>query len=365
MKITEIEAIPVRLPVRYPVPPAGFGSRDWTGVDVLIVRVATAEGITGYGEAFGYDAVPATRAALETLVTPLAVGEDATDIAGLLGRLQRKLQYYGRYGITIFALSGLDIALWDIAGKVAGLPLHRLLGGAPRRSLDAYACLPRYGDAGALRELIARDVAEGYRYVKIHEDTLPEIAAAREAAGDGVGLMVDVNSAWEPRVAIERLAAMEPYGLHWIEEPVWPPEDYPGLASVRRRAAIPITSGENACTSWDFRAMFAAGAVDYAQPSITKVGGVTEFRRVATLAGHAEVPLAPHSPFFGPGFIATLQVMAALVPEAPVEHLRRIFDHPLYATALDAHDGRLAVPQGPGLGIDPDLEVVERFRTDR
>ena len=111
--------------------------------------------------------------------------------------------------------------------------------------------------------------------------------------------------------------------------------------------------------------MFAAGAVDYAQPSITKVGGVTEFRRIATLAREANVALAPHSPFFGPGFVATVQVAAAFAPQAPVEHSRRIFDRKLYPTAYDAHHGRLSVPQGPGLGVDPDMDVVERCRTDR
>ena len=365
MRITEIEAIPVCLPVRYPATPAGFGSLDWSAVDMLIVRVATDEGITGYGEAFGFDAVPATHTALETLVAPLAVGEDVADIAALMERLQRKLHYFGRYGVTLFALSGLDIALWDIAGKAAGLPLHRLLGAAQTDELDAYASLPRYADVGALRELVHEDVSSGYRQVKIHEDTLPEIAAAREAAGADVGLMVDVNSAWESHIAAERLAAMARFDLHWIEEPVWPPENFHGLAEVRRHAPMPITAGENACTAWEFRAMLAAGAVDYAQPSITKVGGVTEFRHIERLADEAGVALAPHSPFSGPGFIATLQVTAALAPQAAVEHSRRIFDQPLYASACDAHGGRLAVPQGPGLGVDPDMDVIGRFRTDR
>ena len=365
MRITEVEAIPVRLPVRYPARPAGFGSADWTAVDVLIVKVVTDEGVTGYGEAFGYDCVAATKTVIDTLVAPLAVGEDAGDIAGLMDRIQRKLQYYGRYGITIFALSGLDIALWDIRGKTAGMPLHRLLGGASCIELDAYACLPRYGDAGALRELVTNDVAEGYRSVKIHEEGLPEIAAAREAAGDEIDLMVDVNCAWEPQVARERLKAMEPYRPAWIEEPVWPPENYHGLAEVRRATTIAVTSGENACTSWEFRAMLAAGAVDFVQPSLPKVGGITEFCRIATLTHDAEVGMAPHSPFFGPAFIATLHATAALAPGAPVEHSRRIFEHKLYATALDASNGRLAVPQGPGLGVDPDPEIVERFRVDR
>lgn len=127
---------------------------------------------------------------------------------------------------------------------------------------------------------------------------------------------------------------------------------------------MPLTSGENACTSWEFRAMFEAGAVDYAQPSVTKVGGVTEFLGVVDLARDHGVALAPHSPFFGPGFIASLHLVAALAPGASVEHSRRILDASFYGSAFVARGGKVTVPQGPGLGIDPDPDVIRICRLD-
>jgi L-alanine-DL-glutamate epimerase-like enolase superfamily enzyme len=365
MKITSVEAIPVALPFHHGGPPTGFGGETWTTLDYLLIKVETDAGLTGWGEAFGYNCIPATKTAVETLIAPQVMGRDATAIGPLMDELQLKLHLFGRYGITMFALSGLDIALWDLAGKAAGLPLHRLLGGAGRESVPAYASLLKYGDAHLVARLTAEALETGYRFIKLHEATVEPVSAARAAAGDDIPIMLDVNCIWSPKEAARMADALADQQLHWLEEPLWPPENVDALADLRLAADTPIASGENACTAWQFAAMFEAEAVDYAQPSVTKVGGITEFRKVQTLAELANVSVAPHSPYFGPGFLATLHLVACDLGIESIERFYVTLDESLYGRALDPVGGNISVPRGPGLGLDPDPAVIERLRTDR
>lgn len=364
MKITAVEAIPVKLPFTHGGPPTGFGGTEWTDLSYLLVKVETDAGITGFGEAFGYNIIPATKTAIETLVAPQVIGRDATRISALMDELFVNFHIFGRYGVTVFALSGLDIALWDIAGKAAGLPLHRLLGGARSTELKAYASLLKYKDPEIVAGLAGKARDEGYEYIKLHETTVPPVAAARDALGPDVPIMLDVNCAWSPKEADEMAAALSPSNLHWLEEPIWPPENYAALANLRAHHGVRVASGENACTAWQFAEMVRAGAVDYAQPSVTKVGGISEFRKVATLAATANVNLAPHSPYFGPGFLATLHLIATTPGIEAIERFYVDLGANLYGTAYDPVDGRIAVPDGPGLGMDPDPDVIENYRDD-
>lgn len=363
MRITGVEAIPLRIPVSLSHPPLAFGTMFTNSVDVLLVRIDTDEGVSGFGEAFGYDAVPTTKVALDTLVTPLLLGRDPRSIRSLVSEVQRALQYYGRYGIVMFALSGVDLALWDLAGKVAGQPLHQLFGGSAREAVPAYACLPRFGDPSVVAEQTREAVRLGYRQVKLHEDRASEIAAARRAAGDDVAIMVDVNCAWTPEDAIARIGEFRAYDIAWIEEPVWPPENFHGLRRVREATGATVAAGENASTAWEFRAMFEARAVNLAQPSVTKVGGITEFAKIVELAELHNVGLAPHSPVYGPGFLAALQLAVAFDIPTPIEYSIRGLEGRLYGDAVEPANGQIRIPQGLGLGPDPDPEVIRRYRT--
>ena len=197
--------------------------------------------------------------------------------------IERVLHGIGRNGPVLYALSGIDIALWDIAGKAAGLPLYRLLGGSARADLPAYASLLRYGEAGAVAHYTSQALERGYRHIKLHEITVPEVKAARDVTGPAVPIMLDTNCPWTVPQAIEMARRLAPLDLHWLEEPVWPPENLAGLAEVRGRGGIPTAAGENYGTAWEFRRAFEAGAITYAQPSVTKIGGVTEMRRVMSL----------------------------------------------------------------------------------
>ena len=363
MKITRVETRVLNLPMlvdRDATPM--LGGRARTSIDMLLVRVDTDAGITGWGEAFGHRIFPATRAAIDTLLGPMIVGREASQIGAITDDLQRALHGVGRGGPTIYALSGLDIALWDIAGKAAGLPLYKLLGGSRTEDLPAYASLLRYGNAKAVARYTEQALQRGYRHVKIHEITLPEIKAARDVAGPGIPLMVDTNCPWTVPEAIAMAKAMAPLDVHWLEEPVWPPENLAGLAEVRARGGLSTAAGENYGTAWDFRRAFEAGALTYAQPSVTKIGGVTEMRRVMTLAESFGVTVVPHSAYFGPGLLASIHCIAAMPGGSLVERFYCDFaDNPL-GEAIHPRNGRIAVPQGPGLGLDPDPRVLEGAR---
>lgn len=361
MTIRSVTAIALNLPFEIGGPKPLFAGKP-RNMDILLVRVETDRGSVGWGEAFGYAVWPATRVALETLVAPLAVGRDESDIAGLLADLQKKLHLVGRTGPVIYALSGLDIALWDIAGKAQGKSVAELLGGAKSASLPVYASLMRYNDPALVARNAAAAAARGYAVIKVHETGVAEVRAAREAVGPNVKLIMDANCHWTVDGALAAAQQLREFDLLWFEEPVFPPEDHAGLARVRRDGGLRIAAGENALSATDFRAMFAAGAVDYAQPSVTKIGGITEFVRVAQAAREYDVTLIPHSPYFGPGLLATLHLAAALAPETMIEYSYcELGANPL-GDAIAVKNGRIAVPAGPGLGRDPDPDVVARYR---
>ena len=340
------------------------GGQARTAIETLLVRVDTDEGVTGWGEGFGHRVWPATRTALETMVGPLCIGRDPTAIRVLMNDLMRMLHGAGRSGPVLYALSAIDIALWDIAGKLAGLPLYRLLGGSPRPNLPAYASLLRYGKTAALEAHIAEALARGYGLIKIHETDAGIIRAARRAAGDGVPLMVDCNCPWTVEQALAMCRTLRELDLEWIEEPVWPPEDHAGLGRVRAEGGIPVAAGENVGSVFEFKRMFECQAVTVAQPSVTKVGGVTELCKVFDVAEAFGVRVVPHSAYFGPGLLASIHVCAARAHEVWIERFYCDFDATPFGDAINPRGGRIAIPQGPGLGVDPDPAALQRLALD-
>ena len=360
MKITAVTTTVVAIPYEYDGPRHSLGGKDWNTLDILLVRVDTDAGLTGWGEAFGHGGIPTARAALDTLVGPFMIGRDATDIVGTMRAAHHSMHLFGRGGALTYALSGVDIALWDLAGKRAGLPLHQLLGGSAHRSVPAYASLLRYGDPAAVARNAAAAVAQGYRAVKLHEITAPAVQAARDAVGPDVLLMNDANCPWSVAEARAMAEALRPLDLHWLEEPVWPPEDHHGLAQVRA-VGVPIAAGENAASVNDFLHAFQAGALDVAQPSVAKIGGVTEMRKVIALGEAHGVRVAPHCAYFGPGFLASLHIAATLPGPPPLERLFVDLEASPFSPWTEAKNGRLQVPQGPGLGCDPDPAIIARY----
>ncbi len=359
MKIARVTTHHAAIPYAYDGARHAVGGQDWTTLDMLLVRIETRGGLVGWGEAFGHGCIPATKAALDTLVAPWLLGRDASDIGGIAHGLEQAMHLFGRNGPLSYAMAGVDIALWDILGKRAGLPLHDLLGGARRRQLPVYASLLRYGDPARTARNAAAAHAEGYAAVKLHEVDPAAVLAARDAIGPDAVLMDDVNCPWSVAEALEHERLLRPAALHWLEEPVWPPEDAAGLARVRA-AGTPIAAGENCATVHAFADVFAAGSVDVAQPSVAKIG-ITAARQVIALADAANVRVVPHCAYFGPGYLASLH-LAATLAEPPLERLWLTLEASPFAHWLDAPGGVAAVPTGPGLGCDPDEAVLERYR---
>jgi D-galactarolactone cycloisomerase len=362
MKITGVETYWTQIPFDMGGKPKVMGGLNWQLMNSVWVRILTDAGIEGWGEAFGHATSAATMTVLDTQLAPAVLGQDARDIVGLRQRLAQAFHIYGRNGPHVFALSGLDIALWDIAGKAAGQPLWRLLGGTPVESLRAYASLLRYGEASAVAAACERAATRGYRDVKLHEITTPEIMAARKALGDEPRLMADVNCPWTIWRALEMARELEDANLTWLEEPVWPPGDHDGLARVRVEGGIPIAAGENAAGLLDFKQAFTAQAQDIAQPSVTKIGGPSAMVEIAALAKAFGVRLVPHNAYFGAGYLASMHINAALAPDSPFERLFIDLQEDPYGDLLQAQDGRVQVPAGPGLGRDPDMDVLRKYQ---
>lgn len=363
MKITGVSTHLVRLPFAKAGPPMMFGGQPWSTMPILFLRIDTDEGLTGWGEPFGYPAINGVRTLLETLVAPILIGRDPGDIGGLNLELQKKLHPFGRNGGVMCAISAADIALWDIAGKRAGLPLHRLLGGGRAGDLETYASLLRYGAPGLVGEAVAQAVGEGHRLIKLHETGLAEVAAARAAAGDAIEIMLDTNCPWSVSEAVAMADRLAQFRLHWLEEPVWPPEDFDGMARVRA-TGMTVAAGENVAGVVSFRQMFERGAVDVAQPGVTRCGGLTETLKIVALAEAFGVRLVPHCAQFGPGYLASLHLTAALATTTPIELLYAELEASPYPQFTTAGHGRVPVPQGPGLGCEPDPDVLKRFRSD-
>ena len=362
MRIRSVETSIVDIPFHDGGKGEGIGPTTWNRLEIVLVRVEDEDGHVGWGEGFGYFVTDATKAIVDRLIAPLLVGTDVDDVPSWNLATQRRLHLFGRHGITIFALSGVDIALWDLKAKRAGIPLYRLLGRTtPAQPVPFYASLVRYADDSVATAVCEQALADGFDELKLHEITVPHVRACRDAVGPDVPIAVDVNCAWSADAAREAIPELIELNASWLEEPIFPPEDAAALAGLRGRG-LPIAAGENACTVEPFRQMLAARAIDLAQPSVTKVGGVSEFLRVAEACAAAGVPLLPHCPYFGPGMHASLHLAAA---QPGVRQLEWLYVRPeaWLAPLGDPGPGGTYVPsERPGLGFEPDPDVLAHFR---
>ena len=358
MRIVKAEAQPLVIPFSDGGGAgAGLMPGKWNKLEIVLLRLEADDGTVGWGDAFAYTCRPVTLAALREMVLPLTVGAEVEDIPAFTAGLQRQLHIPGRFGIALHAISAVDIALWDIAAKRKGLRLADLLG-LKRERFPAYASLVRYGDPAMVEARARRAVDEGYGAVKLHEITLPTIEAGRRGA-PGVKLTTDVNCNWSEEEARRLLPEMKAMDLYWVEEPIWPPDDAPRLAALQAEFGVALATGENAGTAQPFREIVKA--VTFPQPSVIKVGGVSEFRAVAALAEAAGKVVMPHCPYFGPGYWASAHLMGA-AEGGIFEYLHIDAEAVLSPSIPLPVGGEIALPEGPGLGFEPDMAVVERFR---
>ncbi len=362
MKITRLESIALAIPFDHGAKRAGFRGQDWSKIYMVLVRLETDQGAVGWGDAFGYGSWQSVKVALDTMIAPLVVGREIADIPAFMRDIAQILHIFGRNGVIQYALSGVDIALWDIKAKLAGKPLYKLLGGNGRTAVPGYSSLFKYNDAETVARMCQESIDEGFRAIKLHETGYKEIEIARKTVGDDIPIMVDVNCPWTPEQALQAALSFRDLDIFWLEEPIFPPEDFKALARCQKESGVRLSAGENACGVSEFETMIDAGAVSFAQPSVTKVGGITTFRQVEDLCRKRNIPVYPHSPYYGPGFLATLQLAAARDNDSLIEWFKLKLEADLFGGRALPRNGHFHLPEGPGLGCDPDPAVITAYR---
>jgi D-galactarolactone cycloisomerase len=377
MKITDVITHQLSVAVDEPF----TSSRGWfyKTKGALVVEVRTDEGITGWGDCYGPAAV--CRSIVDTLLKPSVIGKDPFDVEVIWEALYNKVKDYGVSGMTISGISGIDIALWDIVGKACKQPVHKLLGGAFRTRVEAYATGLYFKNMERLDEEAVEEAlgyaGQGFRAIKMKiglgslKKDIERVAAVRKAIGPELRLMVDANHCFNVPQAIAIGRELEQLGVHWFEEPV-SPEDLDGYAELRARLDIAIAGGENEFTKFGFREILAKRAMDIIQPDVCAAGGLTECKKIAALAQAHAVQCVPHAWGTAIGLAATIHFLASLpdtppclVPMPPMLEYEQTFNpfRDELSQARIAHQkGWVDVPTGPGLGIEIDRKVLDRYR---
>ncbi|MBN1401447.1 MAG: mandelate racemase/muconate lactonizing enzyme family protein [Anaerolineae bacterium] len=385
MKITHVRSWLVKVPwdnnpgadhVRMP------GTRG-----LVFVQVDTDEGLTGWGEITTYPGPVANRAvaAYVNEIGAWLEGEDPERIEAIWHKIFRGMTYVGTRGATTAAISGIDIALWDIRGKALNLPIYKLLGGPVRDSIALY-CHPwgatsPEGIVAASQEI----VAAGYQAYKMDPmianlhvtnssyldgEISPEaeakaieiLAAAREAVGPGFEILIDAHGLYNVPTAVRLANKMAEYKIHWFEEPV-PPESWKALKQVKEQVATPICTGERLHTRWEFVPIFENNLADFVMPDVTWTGGISELKKIATLAEAYYIPISPHDASGPINIVAGAQVMMTVPNFYKLECSRYDFTNynVLIDEPLDVRQGHLHLSDRPGLGVELLPEALERL----
>ncbi len=370
VKITKVETIYLRLPE--------VKEQCDSGQDALLVRVETDAGITGIGEV---DSNPmAVKGAIDGPfshttacgLAQLVIGEDPFETEKIWHKMYRGNIYGGRRGAAFHAMSGIDIALWDIKGKALGQPVWKLLGGGFHKKIRCYASSLFGPTPKATRELAKRYAGQGFTAVKfgwdpMGQDEKTDIALVREARkgmGGDVDLLIDAGLVWDAKTAIQRARAFADHNIFWLEEPLRP-DDYEGYRKLSEATHIRIAAGEEESGRAMFIDLMDKGRVDVVQVDLTRCGGFTEAMKIAALAWDRGLPVANH------GFTTYVNVTAALhwlnsIPNALIcefvaEEETNLREH-ITRQKLRAKEGYLAIPQEPGLGIELDEKALAKYR---
>lgn len=371
VRISSVRAFPIS----FAVPPAqqvSLGIGRSVKRDAVLVRVETDSGACGWGEAHAARAPTAIAELVNTTLADLVTGLDAEDIDAVWARVYRmQLASHGAGAAAVIGLSGIDLALWDLKARGAGLPLWRLLGGRPR-AIPAYAGGISLGFQApdALAEEAAGFVAQGYRALKLRigdgvANDRARIEAVRARLGDEVEILVDANTAYT-LADVEAIApVLEACRVAWLEEP-FPAHAWRDYQAAARLTSVPLAAGENHYTRFDFERALSDGAIRVWQPDLSKTGGLTEALRIASLAAGAGIVIHPHTSVTGLNMAASLHFLSCIdnggYYEADVTAYNPFRDRLTRGLgALDAH-GTMHAPDGVGLGIDLDAELLDASR---
>jgi D-galactarolactone cycloisomerase len=366
MKIVDVRAYPTS----FPIPTANrvaLGIGTAVKRDAVVVKVTTDEGLAGWGEAHHGRAHTAVAKLIETTLKQLVLGMDADDVTGVWEKMYRfQLASHGMGAGACLAMSGIDMALWDIRGKAHGLPLYRLLGGR-RKAIPAYAGGVSLGYQPP-PELIAearKSVDSGYRAIKLRVGDSPgrdieRMRAARQEFGDGLAILTDANIGYRLDDVRQVMPAMDELRIGWLEEP-FPAHDYRSYREARTYGRTPLAAGENHYTRFEFNRVLEDGAITILQPDLSKTGGITEALRIAALASAWKLPIHPHSSMTGLNHAATVHFLAAIDNggyfEGDVSRSNKFRDELVANPGAIDRDGNVWPLEAPGLG----LEVNEEF----
>lgn len=377
MKITNVITHQLLVDVDEPF----TSSRGWyyKTKGALVVEIVTDEGIVGWGDCYGPAAV--NKSIVDSVLKANLIGRDPFDVEVIWEELYNKVKDYGLTGMTISAISGIDIALWDIIGKAVNKPIHKLIGGAFRTKLQAYATGLYFKDMDRLNEQAVDEargyVEQGFTAIKMKiglgsiTKDIDRVSAVRDAIGKDVQLMVDANHCFTVPQAIAVGRELQKLDIHWFEEPI-SPEDLDGYVEVTRKLDMAIAGGENEFTKFSFRRILEKRAMDIVQPDVCAAGGITECKKIAALAQAQAVQCVPHAWGTAIGLAATMHFLASLpntppclVPVPPMLEYEQTFNpfrDELSSTKLTHTRGIVDVPTGPGLGIDIDRAVLAKYR---
>lgn len=370
MKITDIKV--VTLGHKLPEPNGCSRGRTISFRGASLVVIDTDKGIQGIGEGYGPEYY-IVKTIVDRKFKPWLIGQDPLDIERLWRKMLMTTVYWDQKGQGIAAASGVDMALWDIAGKYFGVPTYKLMGGDARGNMriQAYASDLFWDTPANMAKTSKKHVAKGFPMVKTHlgnglvEDE-KRVIAIKEAIGEDVGLMVDMNCGYERVEALKIGRMLEKHNVYWYEEPL-SPYDVDGYAYLKSKLDIPIATGENEYTKWGFKELFLKNGVDFAMPDIMRCGGITETKKICALAEAFNIACSPHNYTTGVGLAATLQLIAS-TPNCEWLELD-MADYPLYYSLLKSpldvdNKGMIKIPQDPGLGVEIKKDVLKKYSVD-
>lgn len=367
MRITSIRAYPISFRV-----PQGqnvtLGIGRAVKRDAVLVKVETDDGIVGWGEAHHGRAPGAIARLIDTTISELTLGMDPLDTVGVWGKVYKmQLASHGMGAAACMALSGLDLALWDIRGKATGWPVYKLLGGAAR-PIKAYAggISLGYQAPSALAEEAQSYVAQGYRAVKLRVGDTPSrdiarVEAVRKALGPDVEILVDANTGYTLEDVRRVMQPFESCRVGWLEEP-FPPHDHRAYREAKALGRVPLAAGENHFTRYEFTRVFEEGTLGFVQPDLSKGGGITEIMRIGAMASAYKISLNPHTSATGINMAASIHVLCSVDNagyfEGDVAHHNPFRDEVGGVPYKVSKEGTVLPLEGPGHGIEVDEKFV-------
>ena len=367
----------------------GYSQQYYDRRSAHLVEIETDGGLTGWGECFGPGNIAlANKGIVEKVIQPMVLGMDPLDRDVIWHKVYNLMRDHGQKGMPLQSLSGVDIALWDIAGKVMGQPIHKLIGGAHRTEVKAYGygmMLKRESVADHVARFIDESAAirdMGFAATKMKvglgaRDDVRLCEAVRKGVGDDFEFMADANHCYTTSDAFYVGRALEELGAYWFEEPV-APEDHDGYRELRAGLKVNISGGEAEFNRWGWRAILENRGLDIAQPEVCALGGITEYLRVLALCHAHFTPVINHVWGSAIAVATNLQLLAAMPPLPgglhPSEPMLEFdttdnkFRDNLLVTPLDIqgqvgrNDGYVQIPTGPGLGVEPDRAFIQRYQ---